>query len=820
MVYNLGKCQSFEMPYPNMEAHCPYNNQPCGTIHGGQLAPADVFFAYPSQPDARVETMQGAIGRFRESRGCDSAIDWSELAVEGSVIFCAICEAIRSSSCVIADISGLNFNVLFEFGFAVGCGKPVWPLIEDSKQEIRTYSAFKSLSNIGYSRYRNSKMIVQKLGKKRPWNRKPQLQRPTMLNGEPSGDATSVLYLKSPHDDEPSLRITEALTRPRIDLIIDDPNEIAFQPITWHLSKLETSFAVVIDLGSRPDMVDREYHAKCALIAGIAVASGRQLLLCGPKWNTAPIDYAILYREYKTAAQAALIASTFADQLEAASAVFERHESTALTPLPAKDLPLPSRVSVGEYKAEDELPDLGSYFVESPQSISLLDDGFKIIVGRKGTGKSALAHITRDKLEEQKKTAVRVITPKGYELEQVLRVVKGTNLPLGGSVVGALWRYAIGTEALAAVWEKIENRVVDDSWSQSEARIRETIESYEGLTELSFASRIALLARRQGIQLDPEDNVPEGKLLGQLQRTQLRQLRDLVCDFLTLEDWRLVIVIDDIVPRWTSVEERIEYGEVLLSFFEAARDLWREWNRYVTRHNGRPLSMLVFVRSDIFSSMLSNEQEPDRISHENLQWEDVESLLDLVARRMDASVPEQRLYWPDILDEDLSVEMLRQFVHTSILYRPRDMIFFFSRVLFHADRRRAKAIGRRDLRVALTDYSEYAFKALAAEWCPQIPNVGDLLVDFFGGPDKLSDEELRDQLVRNNIAQDNIEEAIRFLVDSQFLGIAIDENNFRYAMTPMQGDIMMRQAKRFVSRQGGSNRFQIHRAFHHSLALD
>ena len=252
------------------------------------------------------------------------------------------------------------------------------------------YSAFQSLSTIGYSRYKNSKNITQKLLKKRPWNRKPPLPRPTMLEGRPSGNATSVLYLKSPNDDEPSLRITEALRRPRVDLITDDPNEIAFRPITWYLSKLETSFAVVIDLGSRPDTSeDREYHAKCALIAGVAVASGRQLLICGHEWNTAPLDYANLFQPYKTASQASSITTKFVDQIETYSVEFDIQESTALTPLPSHDLPLPRRISVGEYIAEDELPDLGSYFVESHQSHSLLDGGFKIIVGRKGTGKSA-----------------------------------------------------------------------------------------------------------------------------------------------------------------------------------------------------------------------------------------------------------------------------------------------------------------------------------------------------------------------------------------------------------------------------------------------
>ena len=122
---------------------------------------------------------------------------------------------------------------------------------------------------------------------------------------------------------------------------------------------------------------------------------------------------------------------------------FEIQESTALTPLPIRDLPLPSRISVGEYIAEDELPDLGSYTSsKTHQSRSLLDGGFKIIVGRKGTGKSALAHITHDKLQEQERTAVRVITPKGYELKQVLDIAKRSGLPMGGPVVGALWQYA------------------------------------------------------------------------------------------------------------------------------------------------------------------------------------------------------------------------------------------------------------------------------------------------------------------------------------------------------------------------------------------
>ena len=95
-----------------------------------------------------------------------------------------------------------------------------------------------------------------------------------------------------------------------------------------------------------------------------------------------------------------------------------------------------------------------------------------------------------------------------------------------------------------------------------------------------------------------------------------------------------------------------------------------------------------------------------------------------------------------------------------------------------------------------------------------------LLINFLGSSSKLTHDELESHLLRSNVSPYDTDEAIRFLVESQFLGMSIDEFNYQYAMTPTQGDIMMRQAKRFANSEGGSKRFQVHKAFHHSLALD
>lgn len=54
------------------------------------------------------------------------ATSWTSLAVTGRPIIGTICEEIRKSDLLIADITNLNPNVLFELGFAVTQPKRLW----------------------------------------------------------------------------------------------------------------------------------------------------------------------------------------------------------------------------------------------------------------------------------------------------------------------------------------------------------------------------------------------------------------------------------------------------------------------------------------------------------------------------------------------------------------------------------------------------------------------------------------------------------------------------------------------------------------------
>ena len=802
-------------------ATCPYQQKPCALVHSGDVPPLDMFFAYALEPQRRADAIQGAIERIRDVAGDGFAVsDWTELPIEGQIISCMICEAIRNAKCVAADITDLNFNVLFELGFAIGSGNSIWPLVEGSADH-RLYAAFDTLTTLGHSRYSNSKSIATKVLKKKPWQRRANLPVPDPIDRKPTRRARQVLYLRSPSDDEASLRVEEVLDASGLSVIRDDPSEVAFQPLSWYLNRIGNSFAVLVELGEQTDRRLPLHIAKCALVAGVSVACGRQLLMLGNDVDGGPIDYRDLLHGYKNATSAAAVAEDWLAPFPADLRELDQVTQADITPALIQGVPLLKRVDLGDYVAENELSDLASYFVETAEFEDALAGTFKVFVGRKGTGKSAVTHMAADRIRRDRNNLVRVIAPKGYELTQVLRVVSDFDLSTRHRFVEALWRYLLSTEALVAIWEDLQDKPLDASWSRTELAVRDLVDELSDAMRLSFAGRIIQVLQSERHALGQDLDVSEAAVLGRLQGKQIQGLRDVICDYLISERRELTLLLDDMVPGWESAEQRVELSRLLLSMVTASRELWRDWDYRMSREGCRAPSLLLFLRTDIFASILQESDEPDKVDHRPVYWGDEGTLLSLVNKRIETSLGDVDgvLNWNDFLEPGFSYEAMRQIVTSSVLGRPRDIIYYFGRVFFSANRRGATGLAKRDFDSGLRDYSEFALQALSAEWSPHIPSLGDTLLEFWGGTEDVTSHELRERLIASGVAPADVGDAVRFLVDAQFLGLAIDEHNYRFAASPMDSATMMRQAGRFIHDRGGERKFRVHRAFQHSLGL-
>src|SRR5579859_4282070 len=88
------------------------------------------FAAYPSTGPI-PEVFHNAIREINKTRSIE-IVSWEDTRVDGKVIIDVICDHIRQADFFIADLTGINPNVLFELGYAIAKNKRIWTLIDRS----------------------------------------------------------------------------------------------------------------------------------------------------------------------------------------------------------------------------------------------------------------------------------------------------------------------------------------------------------------------------------------------------------------------------------------------------------------------------------------------------------------------------------------------------------------------------------------------------------------------------------------------------------------------------------------------------------------
>jgi len=317
--------------------------------------------------------------------------------------------------------------------------------------------------------------------------------------------------------------------------------------------------------------------------------------------------------------------------------------------------------------------------------------------------------------------------------------------------------------------------------------------------------------------------VPEQAIIETLHTKALRTVRNLINAYVVSQANRLTIIVDGLDGNWGEAEDQALLADVLLALLSSARESWREINQF-SSERGKPeaVSYVVFVRSDIFRTLLERAKEPDKLLHETLSWGDVNSLLTVVNRRIQSSLSNTEskgLNWSDLLDIDFSPKSLTGLIERDVLFRPRDILVYFKKAFEPAVWRDSMRVSRLDFESAMTEYSEYVVQSLTAEWQPFIPEMTGLLLAFSGEPATYRYDELMKTLEEGGVLVKDISAALRFLVEANFLGVARGDGTYEYALTPEQALMMINKSARFKDQFERQKQFQIHRAFHRSLGI-
>ena len=185
------------------------------------------FFAYSSEPPHCGEFIEQALKTISTSGHLVSLKSWITMSVGGNFIITEILKEIEKADFLCADLTGVNENVLFEIGFAIGKGKPIW-LIQDTSI-TPSYNKFKELNfltTVGYVSYTNSNEIVKSFLENKAYLNTNNILNTFKNDNQEVLNEKILLYLKGPYDTNYNQYISNTIDEYNLPTIIDDATEL------------------------------------------------------------------------------------------------------------------------------------------------------------------------------------------------------------------------------------------------------------------------------------------------------------------------------------------------------------------------------------------------------------------------------------------------------------------------------------------------------------------------------------------------------------------------------------------------------------------
>jgi hypothetical protein len=775
------------------------------------------FFAYPSSPPMLPETVRAAVEKINKTKQVHITT-WEEARVGGKGIINEILNAIDASDFVVADLTGLNLNVLFEVGYAIAKNKRVWPTLDTSIGGIE-FNELRTLTTVGYARYSSSSDIASAFLRERPYEDLNATILNTLISPNLSaGPTPTLLYLKSQFDTDASIQITKRLTEAPIKQIIDDPRESPAQTLTWYGQQVYAAEAVVCHLTSPSRQGSSTRNARYALVAGMAHGMGKRVLMIAEGDYLAPLDYRDMLRQYQTASAARRHLDAWIQPLEDNWRA-NRQSKEALSSRIRLATELKG-LQLGEYIAENEGERLvDGYFIETAAyREALAGTTHTIFVGRKGTGKSANFLQLSARLQADARNILSVIKPVAYELEAILKILRGySDRDRKGYVIESLWKFLLYSDVANALAHKLSPRVTA-ALSVEESAFLDFFQLHQTLLSGDFSTRlercVAVLeeqASEESAKAEVEDF--RRSISEVLHSGFLRDLRMHLVSALARGS-RVALVIDNLDKAWDRQNDLHSLAEFLLGLLGAANKVRQEIKK--DAKTDLDVSLAVFLRADIFEKVQEVAREPDKIKYTRLTWTDPEMLYNLIEERFAASkgdgVPRDAL-WHQFFCPSVESIPTKAYLAQSVLPRPRDFLFLVMTSVATAINRAHSRVEQADVMSARVDYAEFAFGILVIEDTSQDGIMEKVLYEFVGAPAEVMHSEVLVRLTKAGVPAARMPSVIEQLCARSFLGVEVGKGDFRFPDNSVEAKKVAVLARQLCETRNAEPTYQIHRAF-------
>jgi hypothetical protein len=727
---------------------------------------------------------------------------WRELRIAGKTIITEICKSIDESDLFLADLTYLNPNVLFELGYAIAKNKRICifldPNIEKTQNDFKRFN----LTTLGYIPYSNSETLVNKFFENKPYDDLNNTLLEESLR-ESNDNKKGLLYIKSLIDTEASIRLHKALDKSQIKpLIIDDPKEVRIQMHNWYVQQTFSAYAVVGHLLSEVQSGKDLHNAKVSFVLGLAHGFGKNLIIFAHDPYNSPLDYLHLIYSHRTGYECEVKIKSWLQHIEAKYEDEQKKEIKYEQYISKyKDL---KNLDIGDYVAEQEYDTLKDYFIPTQAYREALNSNYAILIGRKGSGKSAILFQLEYELLKDIRNHVCVIKPVAYELNGLVSLLTSI---IGnaekGYLIESLWKYLIYSEIIKSIYEFLKSKPIYYNSDDYESKIIELVESNKDILLDDFSNRLEYAINQcQNINKETIGVAQKHKISEILHDSLLSKFRELLINYFNNKN-RIVVLIDNLDKTWKHGPEISYLSKFLLGLFSVSKRISEDFKSDGHKKKNITFSIVIFLRTDIFSYIYHDARERDKLRYYVISWDDPEILYQIIEERFKNSsgIKNPNEIWRKFFSPTVQGQDIKKFIIKNIIPRPRDLLFLIKSSLANAVARKHEIITEQDLIDAVKRYSQHAFDSLIVENGINVDDFEKLLYEFVGSSKIITEEDVSKIIKKTNIVDINCDDFIDILFERGFLGFQISETEFRFQTNYLEKEKIFTLSRKYLERE-------------------
>jgi hypothetical protein len=709
------------------------------------------FFAYPG-----VEPVQTTISEALAESDLKSITPWVHLHTFGYRLDSLIREKIEECDFLLADITVPNYNVYYEIGFCIGVGKPVVPTVDFTMKDANANVSLTGLfATTGQLRYQSYRDLSTKIARINLSDYRPIVPKQKNHN-------QPLFFLSALKRTNFIEYISTAIGNSQVEARVFDPNDMISMSINDAFADVSASTGLILPLVAPTIEGDLKHNLQASVLAGMAHGLGIEPLIIQFDDSPAPVDF----REFISTARGRLETTRDVEAYCQQTLVLNQRSK----PLGRnRTLSLLEQIDLGKSAAEHEALKLDQYFVRTAQFTRASRAKSGIVVGRKGSGKTAIFYATLEKKQSDRRNLTVPLMPVSHRLSELrAHLVDVKTAGFFDHTIEAFWQYIVYMEIIYSLRDSVLSKSKHNykklkEIAEIETRFKMGTEHVYGDFTSRLESAVTLVI--DFLKVSPNMIAAREEITNFLFEHEISKLRDAVTA-LAADYNTITLLFDNIDKGWPAT--RVEEHDV-----KTVQHLLNILNK-VQRELGRKdidFEYLLFLRGDVYERLVEGTADRGKFDPIKIDWSDPEQLSYLLMQRVISNVPPERAdaAWNAVnpkIDGKTAVEVM---VAASLM-RPRFLIDLAENALSIAVNRGHSMISGDDVKAALERHSLY----LVTDFGFEVRDVSGLsekiFYDFIGEGQRLTHEQVL-RIVSKQTHELEPEKIVDLLLWYGFLGI-------------------------------------------------